>query len=54
MSGQKTLAVIKTRRRRLYVDYCPRYWAVGVAFGHANYHVQLGPLSLGVTKLHKL
>lgn len=50
MSGQKTIAVMKTKRRTMVVDLHPRYWAIGVAFGKRNYHVQLGPLALSLTK----
>lgn len=50
MSAQKTLAVMKTKRRMMMLDFHPRYWAIGVAFGKRNYHLQLGPLALSLTK----
>ncbi|QQE78293.1 hypothetical protein [Alicyclobacillus sp. SO9] len=47
--GQKTLATVNMKRRCLVVEWTPRYWAVGLAFGR-NYHVQVGPVGLSLFK----
>jgi hypothetical protein len=47
---QKTLAVMKTKRRCVIVDFQPRYWAIGVGVGTKNYHVQLGPIGVSLSK----
>lgn len=43
---QKTIAVMKTKRVALVVDYSPRYWAIGVGIGRKNGHVQVGRKSV--------
>jgi hypothetical protein len=46
----KTLAIVHLKRRRLIVDLYPRYWALGFGLGKTNYHVQLGPLGVSLSK----
>ncbi|MCL6454103.1 MAG: hypothetical protein K6T78_10880 [Alicyclobacillus sp.] len=50
MVTQRRLAVVKMRRRRIVIDLTPRYWAVGLAVGRPNFHVQVGPIGLAVQK----
>ncbi|WP_157061811.1 hypothetical protein [Alicyclobacillus ferrooxydans] len=50
MVTQRRLAVLKTKRRRIVIDLTPRYWALGVAVGRPNVHVQFGPLGFGFQK----
>ena len=50
MIGQKTLAVVNTKRRCMTVEWMPRYWALGVAIGHRNCHVHLGPIGVSLSK----
>lgn len=50
MMTQKTLAVMNTKKRRMFFDFTPNYWAVGVGIRRTNVHIQLGPLSMGVVK----
>jgi hypothetical protein len=47
---QKTIACVKTRRRSILVDYNLRYWAVGVGVGKGNYHLQVGPIGVSLSK----
>lgn len=50
MIGQKTLAVVNMKHRCVVVEWMPRYWAIGLAVGHRNYHVHVGPIGVSMTK----
>lgn len=49
---QKTLAYMKTRRRCVLIDCNLRYWAVGVGVGKGNYHLQVGPFGLSLSRMN--
>lgn len=51
MMSQKTLALVKTKKRRIVVDFCPKYWAIGVGFGRKRCHMQVGPIALAMCKV---
>lgn len=50
MLTQRRIAVLTMKRRRFVVDLTPRYWAIGVAVGRPNVHVQVGPIGMALLK----
>lgn len=50
MRTQRRIAVVKMKRRRITVDLTMHYWALGVAVGRPNLHMQVGPIGIGFLK----